>query len=91
MLMGEEGGCPLKKAVQGKAVRGKAVRGKAVRGNAQAPMLRPRWLAVLVAAAMAGVSVLPAAAQAQAAAQAARQSFNLPAQPLIEGLKAFGR
>lgn len=76
MLMGEEGECPLKKAVH---------------GNAQAPVLRPRWLAVLVAAAMAGVSVLPAAAQAQAAAQAARQSFNLPAQPLIEGLKAFGR
>lgn len=60
--------------------------------GASSSMLRPSLLALLVSAAVAVMAVSPGTALAQSpAAPEARQSFSIPAQPLLNGLKAFGR
>lgn len=54
--------------------------------------LRPSLLALLVSTAVAAMVVSPVNALAQStAASDALQSFSIPAQPLLNGLKAFGR
>lgn len=56
------------------------------------PMLRPSLLALLVSAAVAVMVVDPSDARAQSApTPEARQSFSIPAQPLLNALKEFGR
>ena len=61
---------------------------RAARGSAGA--LRPNMLALMVS--MAVMAAAPTAARAQtAAAQEARLSFDLSAQPLLSALRAFGR
>nr|WP_310936099.1 TonB-dependent siderophore receptor [Variovorax sp. UMC13] len=53
--------------------------------------MRPRLLAWMVAGALAGMAA-PVAVQAQpAVAPAERIAFDLPAQPLLDALRAFGR
>lgn len=53
--------------------------------------MRPRLMAWMVAGALAGMAA-PLAVQAQpAVAPAERIAFDLPAQPLLNALRAFGR
>ena len=63
--------------------------GKKARADASA--LRPNMLALMVSMAGAVMAVAPGAASAQpVAAQEARLSFALQAQPLLSALRAFG-
>ncbi|MEG2631968.1 MAG: TonB-dependent siderophore receptor, partial [Comamonas sp.] len=62
--------------------------GKKARADAAA--LRPNMLALMVS--MAVMAAAPTAVRAQvAAAEEARLSFDLTAQPLLSALRAFGR
>ncbi|WP_159915136.1 TonB-dependent siderophore receptor [Pantoea sp. 18069] len=64
--------------------------GRATHGGGVA--LRPNMLALMVSMAVAVMAIAPTAATAQtAAAQEARLSFDLSAQPLLSALRAFGR
>jgi len=63
-----------------------------VRAEGGGLVLRPSLVALLVSAAVAVMAVSPGDALAQhAPASETRQSFSIPAQPLINALKAFGR
>lgn len=60
--------------------------------RADAGALRPNMLALMVSMAVAVMAIAPTPATAQAAAaQEARLSFELSAQPLLGALRAFGR
>lgn len=69
-----------------------AHRARHVRVQGDGLVLRPSLVALLVSAAVAVMAVSPGDALAQSApASETRQSFSIPAQPLINALKAFGR
>lgn len=75
---------------QGQSRQGLERNTRAAHGSASA--LRPNMLALMVSTAVAVMAIAPTAAKAQtAAAQEARLSFALQAQPLLSALRAFGR